>query len=166
MITVIYAAFDYMPANGQWRPMAPAVGATVTLTIMFFVVYCGVAVLRTFAQLTGAKNPKIEGVLLASSSTMNFAPMLSILFLAARMRALQMDPVNGHPQTWAQSCFYMCAYALMFQTIFSIAVPLVLGGAVKKGKMGEGDMEYEVENKMLGMGFAVARYVMMLSIYL
>merc|ERR1719230_1813526 len=136
MITVIYAAFDYTPANGQWRPMAPAVGATVTMTIMFFIVYCGVAVLRTFAQLTGAKNPKIEGVLLASSSTMNFAPMLSILFLAARMRALQMDPVNGSPQTWAQQCFYMCAYALMFQTIFAIAVPLVLGGKVKEGEMG------------------------------
>merc|ERR1719426_298527 len=133
MIGVIYAAFDYMPANGQWRPMAPAVGATVTLTIMFFVVYCGVAVLRTIAQLTGSRNAKIEGVLLASSSTMNFAPMLSILFLAARMRALQMDSVNGAPQSWAQSCFYMCAYALMFQCIFAIAVPIVMGGAVKKG---------------------------------
>merc|ERR1719197_640419 len=171
MITVIYAAFDYMPpANGQWRPMAPAVGATVTMTIMFFVVYCGVAVLRSFAQLTGAKNPKIEGVLLASSSTMNFAPMLSILFLAARMRALQMDPVNGAPQSWAQSCFYMCAYTLMFQCLFAIAVPLVLGGKVKEGELGgqkcEGDMEYEVENKFLGYGFCVARYLMMLSVYL
>merc|ERR1719335_1345545 len=96
---------------------------------------------------------------------MNFAPMLSILFLAARMRALQMDSVNGAPQSWAQSCFYMCAYALMFQTIFSIAVPLVMGGAVKKGNR-EGDMEYEVENKMLGMAFTIARYIMMLSIYL
>merc|ERR1719262_1295237 len=137
MIGVISGTFTFMPANGQWRPMAPAVGATVTLTIMFFIVYCGVAVLRTFAQLTGSRNAKIEGVLLASSSTMNFAPMLSILFLSARMRALQMDPVNGHPQEWAQACFYMCAYAVMFQTIFSVAVPLVLGGAVKKGKMGE-----------------------------
>jgi len=162
---VIYGTFSYMPANGQWRPMAPAVGATVTLTIMFFMVYVGVAVLRTFAQLSGMRHPKIEAVLLASTATMNFAPMLSVLFLSARMRALQMDPVNGSPQPWAQACFYMCAYAVMFQTIFSVAVPLVLGGAVKKGKT-EGDMEYEVENKWLGMGFTVARYIMMLSIYL
>merc|ERR1719253_1818751 len=123
MATVIYAAFDYMPANGNWRPMAPAVGATVTLTIMFFLVYIGVAVLRTFAQLSGMRNPKIEAVLLASTAAMNFAPMLSILFLAARMRALQMDSVNGAPQSWAQACFYMCAYAVMFQCIFAIAVP-------------------------------------------
>merc|ERR1719463_233485 len=165
MITVIYAAFDYMPANGQWRPMAPAVGATVTMTIMFFVVYCGVAVLRTFAQLTGAKNPKIETALLAATAAMNFAPMLSILFLAARMRALQMDPVNGSPQSWAQACFYMCAYAVMFQTIFSVAIPIVMGGTVKKGST-EGDMVYEVSNKPIGMCLTACRYIIMLSIYI
>ena len=120
-----------MPANGEWRPMAPAVGATVTLTVMFFIVYCGVAVLRTWGQLTGnAAWPALETALLAATAAMNFAPMLSILFLAARMRALQMDPVNGSPQAWAQSCFYMCAYAVMFQTIFSVAVPIVMGGTV------------------------------------
>ena len=94
--------------------MAPAVGATVTLTIMFFTVYAGVAVLRTFAQLTGrTESFAIENALLAATSAMNFAPMLSILFLGARMRALQMDPVNGAPQAWAQTCFYMCAYAIL-----------------------------------------------------
>ena len=61
--------FTYMPANGQWRPMAPAVGATVTLTIMFFMVYAGVAVLRTFGQLTGnAAWPALETALLAGVS--------------------------------------------------------------------------------------------------
>merc|ERR1712138_89487 len=119
---------------------------------MFFIVYLGVAGLRTFAQLSGrTASFTIENALLASTAAMNFAPMLSILFLAARMRALQMDPVNGSPQSWAQSCFYMCAYALMFQCIFAIAVPIVLGGKVKEGELGgqkcEGDMEYEVENK-------------------
>merc|ERR1719305_1794686 len=163
MIGVIYGAFSYMPANGEWRPMAPAVGATVTLTIMFFLVYIGVAALRTWGQLTGnAAWPALETALIASTAAMMYAPMLSVLFLAARMRALQMDPVNGSPQPWAQSCFYACAYAVMFQTIFSVAVPLVMGGAVKKGKA-EGDMEYEVENKWLGMGFTIARYIMMLS---
>merc|ERR1719261_835277 len=165
MIGVISGTFTYMPANGQWRPMAPAVGATVTLTIMFFMVYVGVAVLRTFAQLSGMRHPKIEAVLLASTATMNFAPMLSVLFLSARMRALQMDPVNGSPQPWAQACFYMCAYAVMFQTIFSVAVPLVLGGTVKKGST-EGDMVYEVSNKPIGMCLTACRYIIMLSIYI
>merc|ERR550514_2091471 len=130
MIGVIYGAFTYMPANGEWRPMAPAVGATVT-----------------------------------STTAMMYAPMLSVLFLAARMRALQMDSVNGSPQPWAQSCFYACAYAVMFQVIFSVAIPIVMGGSVKKGST-EGDMEYEVSNKPIGMCLTACRYIILLSIYL
>merc|ERR1719321_23284 len=95
---------------------------------------------------------------------MNFAPMLAVLFIGARMRALNMDPVNGNPQKWAQNCFFMCTYALLAQTICSVAVPLVLQGDVKVGKC-EGDMEYEVENKALGTVLVIGRYVMMVCIY-
>jgi len=88
-----------------------------------------------------------------------------VLFLAARMRALQMDPVHGHPQGWAQNWFYYITYAVLAQTLLSIAVPLVLQGEAKPGKS-EGDMEYEVENKTLGMVLTACRYIIMLSIYI
>ena len=39
----------------------------------------------------------------------------------------------GAPQPWAQTCFYMCAYAVLLQTILSVAVPVVMGGSVKRG---------------------------------
>jgi len=58
----------------------------------------------------------------------------------------------------------MCTYALLAQTVCSVAVPLVLQGDVKVGKV-EGDMEYTVENKMLGTVLALGRYVMMVCIY-
>ena len=65
----------------------------------------------------------------AATATTNLVPILSILLLAAGMRALQTLPVNGSPQAWAQACFYMCAYAV----IFTVARPIVVGEAVKKG---------------------------------
>merc|ERR1719160_537891 len=133
---------------------------------MFFIVYAGVALLRTWGQLTGnSDHLALENALMAASAAMNFAPMLSILFLAARMRALQMDPVNGAPQPWAQTCFYMCAYAVLLQTILSVAVPVVMGGSVKRGTT-EGDMEYTVENKIAGGILTVCRYLIMLCIYI
>merc|ERR1719224_167777 len=95
---------------------------------------------------------------------MMFAPMLSVLFIGARMRALQMDPVNGAPQKWAQNCFFMCTYALALQTALCIAIPLVVGGEVKKGKM-EGDMEYEVKNAGLASALTVVRFLIMIGIY-
>merc|ERR1719263_1862562 len=97
---------------------------------------------------------------------MFFAPMMAVLFIGARMRALQMDPINGSPQKWAQNCFYMCTYAVMMQCILAVSIPLILGGSVKKGDKGEGDVEYEVNNKMLGTCLTVARYIVMFSVYL
>merc|ERR1719171_3002405 len=92
--------------------------------------------------------------------------MIAVLFIGARMRALQMDPINCAPQRWAQNCFYMCTYAVMMQCIFAIATPLVLGGTVKKGDKGEGDVEYTVENKAIGSCLLVVRWFVMLSVYL
>jgi len=97
---------------------------------------------------------------------MFFAPMMAVLFIGARMRALQMDPINGAPQRWAQNCFYACTYAIMIQCILAIAVPLVLGGSIKKGEKGEGDIEYTVNNKMLGTCLTVVRWFVMISVYL
>merc|ERR1719386_508358 len=127
-----------------------------------------IQVARTWTQFTGiAANftSKAENALMTATASMNFAPMLAVLFIGARMRALNMDPVNGNPQKWAQNCFFMCTYALLAQTLCSVAVPLVLQGQVKVGKV-EGDMEYEVENKGLGSILVIGRYIMMICIYI
>merc|ERR1719316_450134 len=96
----------------------------------------------------------LQEALTTATLSINFAPMLAVLFIGARMRALQMDPVNGSPQSWAQNCFFMCTYALLAQTICSVCVPLVLQGEAKPTKV-EGDMEYTVENKTLGTALVI-----------
>merc|ERR1719393_890145 len=54
----------------------------------------------------------------------------------------------------------------MMQCILAITVPLVVGGSVKAGDKGEGDVEYEVNNKMIGTCLTVARWIIIFSIYL
>merc|ERR1719161_2479662 len=169
---VVYGIITFVPPAGTWPegkkfPVAPAVQCTIILSCQYFLVYGGIQIARSWTQFTGiAPNftSKAETALMTATASMNFAPMLAVLFIGARMRALNMDPINGNPQKWAQNCFFMCTYALLAQTICSVAVPLVLQGDVKQGKV-EGDMEYEVENKALGMILAIGRYVMMVCIY-
>jgi len=171
-LAVVYAIITFVPPAGTWPegkkfPVAPAVQCTIILSCQYFLVYGGIQVARTWTQFVGiAANftSKAETCLMTATASMNFAPMLAVLFIGARMRALNMDPINGNPQKWAQNCFFMCTYALLAQTICSVAVPLVLQGDVKVGKV-EGDMEYEVENKLLGSILAIGRYVMMICIY-
>jgi hypothetical protein len=168
-IAVVYGICSYVPPKGIWPegkafPVAPAVQCTVILSCQYFIVYGLIQVARTWTQFTAMKMTKFENAMMTATASMNFAPMLAVLFIGARMRALNMDPVNGNPQKWAQNTFFMCTYALLAQTIFSVAVPLVLQGEVKAGKI-EGDMEYEVENKALGTILVIGRYIMMICIY-
>merc|ERR1719355_147632 len=170
-VCIIYGTYTYVPPAGSWPgntipPVAPAVACTMILASLYFIVYAGIQFAKTFQSFSGVDSSKLKGALEGAICTLFFAPMMAVLFIGARMRALQMDPINGSPQKWAQNCFYMCAYALMCQTLLAVAVPLVLGGSIKKGDKGEGDVEYEVNNKMLGTCLTVARYIVMFSVYL
>merc|ERR1719482_1832268 len=134
VLALVYGIITYVPPAGIWPegkkfPVAPAVQCTIILSCQYFLVYGGIQVARTWTQFTSiAANftSKAESALMTATASMNFAPMLAVLFIGARMRAFNMDPINGNPQKWAQNCFFMCTYALLAQTICSVAVPLVL----------------------------------------
>jgi hypothetical protein len=166
---VIVGICLYEPPAGTWPgdkipPPAPAVMCTMLLSVAFFAVYLFVACCKSFTQLTGRSTLKLEEVMLGATRTMEFAPMLCILFLAARMRALQMDPVNGAPQKWAQSCFYMCTVAVIVQTGLAIAVPLVITTEIEHDEAG--NVKFVVEEKpIVGYVLTACRYIIMLSIY-
>jgi len=189
-LIVVFGIITYKPPKGSWPgdkipPPAPAVACTMILTAMYFIVYAGIQIGKTVQSLSNGRlsTSKLTGALQGAILTMFFAPMLAILFIAARMRALQMDPLNGHPQWWAQNCFYACTYALLVQCILAIVIPLVVGGEVKKRKrtrtvrnaQGElekveyddetGDVQYEVQHETIGKILEVLRWIVMACIY-
>merc|ERR1719165_5240 len=100
-------------------------------------IYFLVAVSRTYSQAAGGQlfSSKFETVMLRAADTLAMAPMLCVLFLAARMRALQMDPIGGNPQKWAQNCFYVASYSLIAQTIMACIVPLVLRARRRRARL-------------------------------
>merc|ERR1719160_1039622 len=153
-VSIIYGTYTYKPPAGAWPgdkipPVSPAVECTMILTSMYFIVYAGIQAGKTLQSFSGIDSSKLTGALQGAICTMFFAPMMAVLFIGARMRAMQMDPINVPIQKWAQNCFYMCTYAVMFQCILAILVPLVLGGEVQS-KNTKGDVEYVVNNSCIG----------------
>merc|ERR1719213_683611 len=131
------------------------------LSCQYFLVYGVIQICKSIEDWMSFQNAWLHTLQEACSTatlSINFAPMLAVLFIGARMRALQMDPVHGHPQTWAQNCFFACTYALALQTCLCVAIPVVLGGKAKKGNV-EGDMEYEVNNTGLATVRTIVRTV-------
>merc|ERR1719316_2536627 len=96
-IVVIYGTYNYVPPAGsspfgdKLPPVAPAVACTMILTSIYFAVYAGIQIGKTFQSFSGVDSSKLTGALQGAISTMFFAPMAAVLFIGARMRALQMD---------------------------------------------------------------------------
>merc|ERR1719498_2368918 len=147
-------------------PVSPAVACTINLTTRYFGVYLFVAVMRTYHDFypKSSMSEKLEGTLVMCQNTVGFAPMLCILFIGARMRALQIDPVNGNPQKWAQACFYLCAYSVLVQVVILMMIPLVLDGKLKPGST-QGDVTFELPNPTMMSILTAARYMVMLALY-
>merc|ERR1719395_215897 len=137
-ISIIYGTYTYKPPAGSWPgdkipPISPAVDCTMILTSMYFIVYAGIQAGKTLQSFSGIDSSKLTGALQGAICTMFFAPMMAVLFIGVRLRAMQMDPINVPVPKWAQNWFYACTYALLAQCILAVAVPLVLGGSVKEG---------------------------------
>jgi hypothetical protein len=168
--TVCVGAFAMDPPKELWPegvpPVSPAVACTMNLAMQYFGVYLAIAVVQTWVQFNKntAETHKLTAVLQLASNTVNFAPMLCILFIGARMRALQIDPKHGNPQAWAQYCFYLCAYSVLIQLLLVLAVPYVLGGTCMQGES-EGDITFEVPNPTMYNVLTGVRYFVMAALY-
>merc|ERR1719247_342323 len=110
-------------------PVSPALACTMNLTMQFFIVYLAYEIFKVaygfiktnpIGLLYKDKLELVQTTLRLTTDTVKFAPMLCILFIAARMRALQIDPEHGAPQRWAQHCFYACTYAVMLQSLLTL----------------------------------------------
>merc|ERR1719253_1499609 len=130
---------------------APAVVCTMILVVVFFMTQLVIALCQTYIEMFGdyyaGQFQKIIQVMNAAASTVEFAPMVSIVFLAARMRALQHD---GQPQEWAQHCMYAATGALCLTTLLAIVVPYALGGEMKRFSPTTNEVTFEVPNRTLG----------------
>jgi len=91
--------------------------------------------------------------------------MLCILFIAARMRALQIDPLHGNPQPWAQTCFYICSWAVVFQVFSSIIFPLLDKNAQLSSSSVQGQVVIIFSKRYLRIFGVLIRYLPLLCIY-
>merc|ERR1719502_1634275 len=101
--------------------------------MMLCCLYFGVFLLSTMAHTIPvlSRNQDVVNTLDLSTEAVQFAPMLCVLMLAVRMRALQINPYNGNPQWWAQWCFYICTFMIYLQPL-PVLVSSFLDAPTKK----------------------------------
>merc|ERR1719386_218735 len=132
-------------------------------------VYTALAICRMAADSFGMKydNVPIQKILQTSTLTVNFAPMLAILFLALRLRVNQLTMNQGHPPTWAQVCMYFCTYAVLLMTLCVCVIPLftgeVIGVDAKTGQIPNDSEPFK--SQACAIAFTVLKYIILLMLY-
>merc|ERR1719217_521579 len=117
------------PPGKQFVPVSPAMQCTMNLTTQFFFVYLVLWILVTVKQFTSGMEGFLNIAIPAMDSaraTVQFCPMLSILFVGVRMRALQIRPAS---EGGAQEGMFLCTYSLLIQVLMVMILPLFTRGA-------------------------------------
>lgn len=117
------------------KPVPPSMRCVAVITVLYFSAYFAIILARSYRKIAwrnDQNNVRIRGRLSLSQSTetgmtdaLVLAPMLCILMIGARMRAMQLDPVHGNPQPWAQSAMYVATWAFVVQFLVKCLGPCV-----------------------------------------
>merc|ERR1719421_796416 len=152
-------------------PVSPAMSCTMNLTVQFFAVYLAHAIVNSLLAFP-SPDERVNTLIMAWSKvfelakyTVNMAPMLCILFIGARMRALQLDPKHGNPQTWAQACFYLCTYSVLLQTLLVILAPALGLAEPEKNPLVKGDVRFVAKEGVMNFVLSGIRLVALLCLY-
>jgi len=137
LLLTIYAAFTVviigllaMKAPSELWGLAggpkvsPAIFCTIALAVGYFAVFLAKAIseiLNEFQALgeTRRFHPAVEW-LKRVTMKFAFAPMLCVLFIAARLRAMQLNMASSDVQTWVQASFFICSLSVFLQALLEL----------------------------------------------
>lgn len=103
----------------------------MSLLTQYFALFLAIQLLSSYANTylrrAGDGETNLEIMLKAGIPSLDLIPMMAVLFIAARFRAIEVDPTDGESQPWAQNCMYLATFAILVQMIICIMIPYFSG---------------------------------------
>merc|ERR550514_1032524 len=137
--------------------------------VQYFLVTLVLFIAVTVKQFAGGCDLLIA-IMEGAMKTVQYAPMLSVLFIACRIRALQITrttdntiPPTAGPQPFAQQGMFCSTWALLVQVLMAILVPLALGSGAKVDE--EGNVKAQNSGQVLGTVLTVLKFLCLLAMY-
>jgi hypothetical protein len=151
------------PDDGKVRPLNPAVKATAFLAALYFAVSGLQWVVSLSEDVMGRPMPKAHATMVAAEASVSMCPLVSVLFICCRMRALQITNYLGAPQHWAQNCMYMCTFAIFMQSLCCIFLPFFTGKATLMDE--DGNATHDLRPMLGAYMVAVVKYISLFCLH-
>merc|ERR1719247_3892110 len=104
----------------------------------------------------------------SAKGTINYCPMLAILFVGTRMRALMITNNKGAPQGWVQDGMYMATWAVLIQflMVLGVAAAMAFEGSTSEVKTdADGTVTWEPTNKIANYVMQALKWITFLFLY-
>jgi len=105
----------------------------------------------------------MQDTAIATQTSVNFTPMLGILFLATRLRASQVTNFTGSPQVYAQDAMYLAVFASLIQMVCALALPALSGN--KSGFDDDGNSTYDLGPMFGAYMVTCVKYFVLLTLF-
>jgi len=117
------------PDGAEFTPaVSPTMQCVINFAFQYFLIYLLLWAFYTVEQFSSWKGlATAKDAVESAKSTVQFAPMLCVLFIATRMRALQITDQQGAPQGYVQDGMYLATWSVMIQFMMCLIMPFITG---------------------------------------
>merc|ERR1719395_395332 len=128
-MAVVCSVFTIQHPDGKelTPPLSPTMQCVLNLVFQYFLIYLLLWIFFTVEDLSSFELTAAKDAIESAKATVQFAPMLSVLFVGTRMRALQITQNKGAPQGWVQDGMYLASWAVLIQFLMCLLMPLFTG---------------------------------------
>merc|ERR1719424_993283 len=152
------------PAGAQYTPpISVTMQCVINLTVQFFFVYGMIWACITLKEFTGFEWALLTQTMENAKGTVQLCPMLAILFVGTRMRALMITDNKGAPQGYAQDGMYMATWAVLIQFLMVVFVGVTSGKRIELDE--DGSPKWEPTMDMLKYVALALKWITFIFLY-
>lgn len=163
LIPVISGVTLMESVDGHPAPLSTTLRCVIVFQGLYFTVMFLQGLALFAEEARGNEMPILRDTFVAAGVSLGLAPLLSILFVATRMRALQITQQQGAPPGWAQDCMLIAVFATGVQAVCSLVMPIFIGKATEVDA--DGNPDYDLEPMIGAYAVAIVKYVALLTLH-
>ena len=162
---------DCNPLQDSTLPkVSPALQGVMGLNMQYFVIYTLLAIDQTGNQFTNNAHLGMHNILETACTTVTYAAMLNVFFLAALTHAIKItqDKAKKYkiPQLWTRISMFSCVNAVPAQVIIVLVIPVLKYELeVSTDEHENLDVSHVASGRIVAMILSAAHFDIMLMLY-
>jgi len=164
LIPIALGATWMKAANGGEVPLSTTFRCTLTMEMVYFGIMFMQTTVFFLEDILKVEMTFLQDTFVAAGISLGFAPLLCILFVATRMRALQITQQMGAPPGWAQDWMLVCVFVTCVQAVCCLVMPIFIGTAAKVDD--EGNPDYDTRPLIIAYAVTLVKYVALMFLHI